>query len=204
MAAIDLKAQRKDLYFPKAEVVVFVDVPEMRYLAVDGEGDPNTAAEYREGVEALYAVAYGVKFARKRAGAPDYTVMPLEGLWWLDGEPFTPGWKERLIWTLLIRLPDEVTAEQVEEVRRGVARKKGALPALGAPRLETLEEGRCAQIMHLGPYADEEPTGRRLHAAIAECGYTPRGKHHEVYIDDPRRTAPEKLRTVLRQPVVPR
>jgi hypothetical protein len=156
-------------------------------------------------VETLYAVAYALKFARKRDGSvPDYKVMPLEGLWWLDGEPFTPGWKERLTWTLLIRQPVDVTAELVEEARRQVARKKKGLPALDALRLESLSEGWCAQIMHLGPYADEEPTGRRLHASIAERGYTPRGKHHEVYLDDPRRTPPEKLRTVLRQPVTER
>jgi hypothetical protein len=130
--------------------------------------------------------------------------MPLEGLWCLDGEPFTPGWKERLTWTLLIRQPDDVTVAHLDEVRREVARKKAGLRSLDALRLEVLNEGRCAQIMHLGPYADEEPAGRRLHAAIAECGYTPRDKHHEVYIGDPHRTAPEKLRTVLRQPVTPR
>ena len=202
MAAIDLKVQRKDLYYPPANEVTFADVPEMRYLAVDGAGDPNTATAYREAVEALYAVAYALKFARKPS--LDYKVMPLEGLWWLDGEPFTPGWKERLTWTLLIRQPDDMTAAHLDEARQQVARKKKALPALDALRLETLCEGRSAQIMHLGPYADEEPTGRRLHAAIAEQGYTPRGKHHEVYLDDPRRTAPEKLRTVLRQPVTAR
>lgn len=201
MAAIDLKAQRKDLYYPPADKVVFVEVPEMRYLAIDGEGNPNTAVAYREAVEALYPVAYALKFARKPT--LNYTMMPLEGLWWLDGEPFTPGWKERLIWTLLIRQPDDTTEEHLEEARQQVARKKAGLPGLDAVRLETLCEGLSAQIMHIGPYADEEPTGRRLHAAIAERGYTPRDKHHEVYLGDPRRAAPEKLRTVLRQPVSP-
>jgi hypothetical protein len=202
MAAVDLKALRRDLYFPPASEVVMVEVPEMRYLAIDGAGDPNTAPAYREAVETLYAVAYTLKFAHKPS--LDYKVMPLEGLWWLDGEPFTPGWKERLIWTLLIRQPDETTVAQVDEARQQAARKKAVLRRLDDLRLETLCEGRCAQIMHIGPYAVEEPTGRRLHAAIAEQGYAPRGKHHEVYIDDPRRKAPEKLRTVLRQPVTER
>ena len=207
MPTIDLKAQRKDLYAPSARDPALVDVPTMRCLMIDGSGDPNTAPAYREAVEALYALSYALKFAYKRAPAAlDYLVMPLEGLWALpdgrppDGQPLTPARKATFAWTMLIRQPDDTTATLVEELRHEVARKK-SLPALPALRLETFHEGRAAQIMHHGPYDDEAPTIARLHAFIEEQGYTPRGKHHEIYLGDPRRTAPEKLRTVLRQPV---
>lgn len=207
MAAIDLKAQRKDLYAPSAREPVIVEVPTMQYLLVDGQGDPNVAPAYREAVEALYALAYAAKFALKRGPvARDYTVMPLEGLWTLpderqpDGQPLTPERKATFAWTMLIRQPDEVTGELIEELREQVARKK-ALPALPQVRLETLHEGLVAQIMHHGAYDDEAPTIARLHAYFEERGYAPRARHHEIYLGDPRRAAPEKLRTVLRQPI---
>ena len=207
MPNIDLKAQRKDLYGPSARQPAIVEVPPMRYLMIDGEGDPNLAPAYRDAVEALYALSYAIKFSYKRGPAAlDYVVMPLEGLWMLpdghepDGQPLTPERKATFAWTMMIRQPDDATAPLVEESRQEVARKK-ALPALPALRLETLLEGRAAQIMHLGSYDDEAPTIARLHAFIETQGYTLRGKHHEIYLGDPRRTAPEKLRTVLRQPI---
>jgi hypothetical protein len=204
---LDMKAQRKDLYAPAARDPVIVEVPAMQFLMIDGTGDPNSAPAYREAVEALYALSYALKFKYKRGPAAlDYAVMPLEGLWTLpdgrepDGQPLTPERKATFTWTMLIRQPDDATDAIVEELRQQVARKK-ALPALPALRLETFEEGRAAQIMHLGPYDDEAPTIARLHAFIETEGYTLRGKHHEIYLNDPRRTAPEKLRTVLRQPI---
>lgn len=148
--ARDLRAECRDLYAPSAREPAIVEVPDWPFLAIDGAGDPNTAPAYRGAVEALYAVAYAVKFALKRgAAALDYKVMPLEGLWDLpdarhpDGQALTPARKATFAWTLLIRQPDEATAALVEEARREVARKKG-LPALNAVRLETLREGRCA------------------------------------------------------------
>lgn len=207
MPTLDLKAQRKDLYHPPATEVTIVDVPAVRFLAIDGTGDPNTAPAYQGAVEALFAVSYALKFAYKRGPqALDYTVMPLEGLWVLpdgrspDGQALSPARKATFAWTLLIRQPDDATAAQVEEARQQAALKK-PLSSLGGLRLEVLHEGRAAQIMHLGRYDDEGPTIEQLHAFIAAHGYTPRGKHHEIYLGDPRRAAPAKLRTILRQPI---
>jgi hypothetical protein len=199
--AVDLKQQRKDLYQPPADEVTLVEVPEMRFLAIDGAGDPNTAPAFKEAIEALYTVAYMIKFLRKRIpGAADAPVMPLEGLWWTsDGSPFSPEHKDILHWTALIRLPDDVTDELFEEAGRRVAHKK-QLPALSLMRLEMFREGRAAQIMYIGPYATEGPTISRLHASIAQQGGTLRGKHHEIYLGNPARTTPDKLKTILRQP----
>jgi hypothetical protein len=204
---IDPKREHKDLYQPPTDRVTVVEVPEMRFLAVDGAGDPNTTPAYQQAIEALCAMSYIIKFLRKRIpGTVDAPVMPpvmpLEGLWWMrDGEPFSLEHKDDLKWTLLIRQPDDVTEALVEEARRQVARKKQP-PALPLLRLETWCEGQAAQIMYLGPYADEGPTIARLHTYIAERVGTLCGKHHEIYLGDPRRTAPEKLRTILRQPFV--
>lgn len=201
MAALDLKCQRKDLYAPPATEVRVVDVPPMRYLALDGAGDPNVAPAYTEAVEALFTLAYALKFHARRAEPPlDYAVMPLEGLWWLpDGEMFDPAHKERLSWTLLIRQPDEIGDAAIAAARQEVARKK-ALPALERVRTLTLHEGPCAQILHLGPFDDEGPTVARLHDFIAARGAALRDKHHEIYLSDMRRVAPAKLRTIVRQP----
>jgi hypothetical protein len=179
-----------------------VEVPELAFLMIDGHGDPNTAPEYAEALEALYAVAYTAKFALKRApGGIDYAVMPLEGLWWTpDMATFTTADKSAWDWTMMIVQPDPVTAEVVEEARATVARTKG-LEAIARVRLERFAEGRAAQVMHVGPFAAEGPTIERLHAFIAERGLGRAGKHHEIYLSDPRRTAPERLRTILRQPV---
>lgn len=199
--AVDLKQQRKDLYQPPADEVTVVDVPEMRFLAIDGVGDPNMAPAYKQAVEALYAAAYAIKFLRKQIpGAADAAVMPLEGLWWTsDGSAFSPEHKDNLQWTALIRQPDEVTDELFEEARRRVAQRK-QLPALSHMRLEPFREGQAAQIMYIGPYATEGPTIVRLHAFIAQQGGTLRGRRHEVYLSDPARRPPDKLKTILRQP----
>jgi hypothetical protein len=198
---IDFKRELRGLFTAGREPS-FVEVPEFAFLMVDGRGDPNTAAEFRDAVEALYAVAYTVKFAVKRAeGGVDFPVMPLEGLWWVaDGSTFSVADKSELSWTAMIMQPAPVTAEIVDEAMRSAAAKK-SLSALERLRFERFCEGLAAQIMHLGPYADEEPTIARLHAFISEQGYAPAGKHHEIYLSDPRRAAPEKLKTVIRQPV---
>jgi hypothetical protein len=171
---------------------------------VDGAGDPNTAVAYREAVEALYSVAYTLKFAIKREMGRDFRVMPLEGLWWADDlSDFMSGRKDAWRWTALIAQPDVVTAGHVDEAVRQLARKK-ELPALSRLRLEPFTEGLAAQLLYLGPYADEAPAIARLHAFIREQGYEFDGhtqKHHEIYLSDPRRTAPEKLKTIIRQPV---
>ncbi|HOA25424.1 MAG TPA: GyrI-like domain-containing protein [Aggregatilineales bacterium] len=202
MAKIDLKRELKHLYAPSAKEVAFVEVPPMQYLMVDGAGDPNTAPAYEEAVEALYAVAYAVKFAVKKADpARDYAVMPLEGLWWAeDMTAFNAERKGDWLWTMMIMQPEWVTAAIVEQAVAEAGRKKD-LPALPKLRFETYDEGYSAQIMHIGPYSAEGPTIARLHAAIEEAGCALRGKHHEIYLGDPRRTAPEKLKTIIRQPV---
>lgn len=202
MTTRDLKAERKDLYAPSASAVSLVDVPPMHFLAIDGAGDPNTTPAYAAAVEALFSVAYAVKFLARKGDPPlDYKVLPLEGLWWLPGNaPYTLDRKDQLRWTMLIRQPDEVEAALVEAAREQVARKK-ALPALPALRLERLHEGPSAQILHRGPFDDEGPTVARLDAFMAERGYRMGGKHHEIYLTDHRRTAPAKQRTILRHPV---
>ena len=201
MQTIDLRKANKELYAPKAGVVAFVEVPPMQFAAIDGTGDPNTSAAYGEAVSALYAVSYAVKGYRKTTGAGDYVVMPLEGFWSMaDDAPYAPDERERWVWTLLIRQPDDLTGEQFTQVRDEARRKRG-LAKLADVRLEAFAEGLAAQTLHLGPFADEAPTIARLHEFIAAQGRTPRGKHHEIYLSDPRRTAPARLRTILRQPV---
>jgi hypothetical protein len=205
---LDLRKQLRHLYSPSARDVSTVDVPAMSYLMVDGEGDPNLAQAYRDAVEALYAVAYTLKFAIKKQRGLDYAVMPLEGLWWLPdmGEHYSDvdfaADKSRWHWTAMIVQPDFVSAEDVAAAAADAKRRK-RLPAIDGLRLERLEEGPAVQIMHIGPYSAERPAIDRLHVRIAELGNVPAGKHHEIYLSDPGRTAPEKLRTVVRQPMRP-
>ena len=198
---IDYKRELRELYAPGREPVM-VDVPELAYLMADGHGDPNTAPEFSEAIEALYTVAYAAKFAIKRAPEGiDYGVMPLEGLFWTpDMSTFTTEDKPAWDWTLMIMQPDLVTPEVFGEAQVTAAKKK-SLDAIGRVRVERFAEGLAGQIMHIGPYAAEGPTIQRLHAFIAEQGYERAGKHHEVYLSDPRRAAPEKMKTIVRQPI---
>ena len=188
---------------PRAHRPELVDVPAMAAITVDGSGGPDSPA-FAEAIEALYSVSYALKFTVKRGPEGiDYKVMPLEGLWWSDDHRvYTAGQKEKWLWTLLIHQPAVVTDEMFVAAQEQVRRKK-ALPGLDLLRYTTLEEGRCAQILHVGPFADEGPTIAALHAFIAAEGLQLRGKHHEIYLSDFRRTAPERLKTVLRQPVEP-
>jgi hypothetical protein len=203
---VDLKKQQADLYHPSAKEVAEVEVPSTPFLMIDGAGNPNTSQEYQQAVEGLYAVAYALKFLLKKEQGIDYAVMPLEGLWWApDMRDFSVEHKETWRWTMMIAQPQEVTAALFERTREQVQRKKPS-PALAKLRLEEFHEGLAAQIMHLGPYAAEGPTIARLHAFIREQGYTfdgTRQKHHEIYLSDPRRTAAEKMKTVIRQPMAP-
>jgi len=198
---IDLKRQLRELYAAAREPTL-IDVPELAFIMIDGHGDPNTSPEYSEAIEALYTIAYTAKFAVKRAPEGiDYGVMPLEGLWWTpDMSQFTTAEKSAWDWTMMIMQPDHVTTEVFEDARAKAAEKK-PLEAIGRVRLELFAEGPAAQIMHIGPYAAEGPTIQRLHAFIAEQGYERSGKHHEIYLSDPRRSASEKLKTIVRQPI---
>ncbi len=199
MEKIDLKRSLGPLYRP-APGIVELDVPASGFLMVDGRGDPDTAPAWREAVEALYAVAYAVKFALKRRRTLDYVVMPLEALWWSDDlSSFVRGDRAAWQWTAMIMQPPEADADLVAEAVAGVRAKK-ALPALRRLRLESFAEGRCAQLLHLGPYRDEGLAIARLHAWIRERSAL-RGRHHEIYLGDPRRSRPEKLKTLLRQPM---
>ncbi|MGH1549768.1 GyrI-like domain-containing protein [Leifsonia poae] len=180
-----------------------VTLPPLRYLMIDGHGDPNTADRYRDALQTLYPVAYAVKFLSKRTLDRDYTVMPLEALWWADDmAAFTSARdKSQWDWTLLNLLPDWITDAHVEEARTTVA-AKGSAPLLDELRVETLDEGLCVQTLHLGPYDDEAPVLDELHTRyIPDHGLRMTGRHHEIYLGDARRTAPEKLRTILRQRV---
>jgi hypothetical protein len=198
---LDLKRELKACYAPSAKKFSVVDVPPINFIMVDGEGDPNTAKAYADAIGALYATAYTLKFARKAAGqSPDFAVMPLEGLWWSDDmDDFRKASKDKWKWTAMIAVPDFVTAADIDEAKRQAAAKKD-VPALELLRLERFREGRAAQITYFGPYADEGPTIAALHDFIAGEGGKLRGRHHEIYLSDPRRTAPARLKTVIRQP----
>ena len=202
MSKVDFKKELKELYSPPKKFVI-LEVPEMQFLKVDGHGDPNVAQEYQDALEALYAVAYKIKFMSKKQLGQDYVVPPLEGLWWAeDMEAFTSAReKSQWDWTMMIMTPKWITSEMYGEALEMV--RKGKNPtALDKVRLQSYHEGLCVQIMHIGSYDDEGPTLMKLHREfIPEQGYAENGKHHEIYLGDPRRVAPEKLKTVLRQPV---
>lgn len=199
---LDLRRPLGKLYAP-ARTPVLIDVPTMAFLMVDGRGDPNTSPAYRAAVEALYSVAYAAKFAVRHMSGTDFRVMPLEGLWWVpDGTPFTIEDKSDWQWTAMIMQPEPVTPEIVELARRTAAARK-PLAAVERVRLELFTEGLAAQVLHQGGYDEEAPTVARLHRFIAEQGYVPAGRHHEIYLNDPSRTAPGALRTLIRQPVQP-
>ncbi|HZD44205.1 MAG TPA: GyrI-like domain-containing protein [Methanomicrobiales archaeon] len=204
MTKIDLKKQLSHLHNPPAHTPVLVDVPSMQFLMVDGKGDPGTSQEYRDAMEALYALSYTLKFmVKKGEQGIDYVVPPLEGLWWAEKmEAFRVGDRNAWQWTSLIMQPEVVTVELFERARAEVGRKKDP-PALRKVRFLQFHEGLSAQVLHMGPFAGEGPTVERLHTFIQEKGYRLRGKHHEIYLSDPRRIAPEKMKTILRQPVEP-
>ncbi|GGP39139.1 GyrI-like domain-containing protein [Saccharothrix coeruleofusca] len=202
MEKYDVKKAHKELYSPPSKDFVVVDVPELRYIAVDGHGDPNTSPAYANAVEALYGVAYTIKFASKNTLGRDFVVGPLEGLWRADDpSAFVTRRKDTWQWTMMINQPDWITDDAVRDAIEAVAKKK-ALPALGDMRVLGLAEGTCAQILHIGAYDDETPVLDRLHHHyLPENGLTFNGDHHEIYLSDARRTPPAKLKTVLRQPV---
>lgn len=201
MEKIDFKKKLKHLYSPSSIQITVVDVPEMNFIMIDGQGDPNTSKDYKNAVEALFVVAYALKFmVKKSITAVDYSVLPLEGLWWVDDMTrFNLDDKDSWKWTAMIMQPEYVTRELFEDVRNQVDKKKG-LSALSELRLEAFNEGKAAQLMHIGPYAEEALTIEKIHNFIKEKGHELTGKHHEIYLGDPRRTAQEKLKTVIRQP----
>ncbi|MCD4733553.1 GyrI-like domain-containing protein [bacterium] len=204
MDKLDMKKELKQLYKPTAKQgFTIVEVPPLSYLMIDGAGDPNTSEEYQQAMEALYGLSYSLKFMlKKRPEFPAFSIMPLEGLWWAkDMEVFMQEDKESWLWTMMIAQPDFITTEMVIEASE-ILRKKKDVPALDLLRFDRYEEGTSAQILYLGAYADEAPTIKAMHEFIETEGYQRRGKHHEIYLGDPRRVPPERLKTILRQPIV--
>ena len=210
--AFDFKKEYKDLYLPKAKPNV-IDVPDMVFIMVDGKGNPNTSGAYKNALEILYGLSYSIKMSKMSGTQPkgyfEYVVPPLEGLWWgedgyFDGTNIID--KDKLCWTSMIRQPEFVTQEVFESAKQALNKKKPELD-LTLARLVSLTEGLCAQIMHIGSYDDEPMTIDVLERFIVESGYkndiSENRKHHEIYLSDPRRTAPEKLKTVIRQPIIP-
>lgn len=193
----DFKKELKELYSPSALKVTEVEVPEMNFLMIDGKGDPNHVPAYTHAVEALFALAYAIKFFLKKEASVEYGVMPLEGLWW--AEHGRNSRREDWQWTMMIMQPVLITGEQFTRVLQQVKSQK-TLPALDNIRMESLHEGKAIQIVHIGPFATEEQTLAHMEHYFATHEYAARGKHHEIYLSDPRRTAPEKMRTVLRHP----
>ena len=202
MARIDFKKELKRLYGARAGRIDEIDVPALRFLMIDGAGepDPETNASYGEALEALFSVSYTAKFAVKKDTSVDYGVMPLEGLWWAeDMSAFARGDKRAWQWTMMIMQPDPATDAVIEAAIAAVRRRKD-LPGIARLRLETFREGKAAQTLHVGPFADEGPTIEQLHAHIGSRSAL-RGKHHEIYLSDIRRAAPSRWRTIIRQPM---
>ena len=207
MSKLDLRKELKHLYAPSAKKVEVVDVPRFQFAMVDGQIEPGRGPEdspaFQEALEALYGSSYTLKFASKlRKQDPlDYTVMALEGLWWVEGGEFDITRPEGWRWTLMIMQPDHITPGMYEDALRQLRQKKGDRPAFSRLRFEGFQEGLCVQTMHVGPYAEEPATIARMHAFAQENGYRLCGKHHEIYLGDPRRASPEKMKTVLRHPI---
>ena len=199
MSKVDLSKELKGVYKAKKEPA-FIDVPIGKFLMVDGKGDPN-GEEYPEAMMVLYGSAYTLKFHYKDMDQ-DFKVMPLEGLWWIEDGVFdmnNPAPRENWRWTSMIRVPDYVTQKEFDGVLPEIIEKRGE--KVREVRLMDFNEGLSAQVMHIGPYSEEAPTINRLHKWVTEQGYVLRDKHHEIYMSDPRRTTPEKLKTIIRHPV---
>lgn len=194
---------RKTLPFYKAKnKPAVVELPELHYLSIEGKGDPNHSLDYQQAIEALFTLSYTLKFMVKKGPmAIDYSVMPLEALWWADDmNDFISGNKDRWKWKAMILQPGFITAAMVNEAKESAAKKKKLLSP-DIVRFDSFSEGKCVQVLYTGPYADEGPVIRDLHAFAAALGLQLRGLHHEIYLNDFRRTAPEKLKTIIRQPV---
>jgi len=205
---IDFKKEYKDLYCPKTTPAV-IDVPEMVFIMADGTGNPNVSEEYKSAVEILYGLSYAIKMSKISGNPPagyfDYVVPPLEGLWWLsDGSEEWYKDKGKYCWTSMIRQPEFVTADVFEAAKTSLAKKKPHLDPLRA-RLEKFTERLCVQAMHIGSYDDEPRTNAAIMQYIADNGYvsdiSDKRRHHEIYLNDPRKTATEKRKTIIRHPV---
>jgi hypothetical protein len=201
-AVIDLWKEHKAVYSPRSGTPELVRAPAVKYLMVDGRGDPNTSSGFQAGIGALYGIAYTLKFTFRKEKGVDFRVMPLSGLYHADNPSvFLKGSKKNWRWTIMIPVPSVVTAAAVKKAKAGVRCKRGDSPSLEAVRLETLREGLCVQLLHVGPYAAEPPNIEKIHRFIQENGLSFSGSHHEIYLSDPRRSKPAKMKTIIRQPV---
>lgn len=207
MDKLDLRKQLRHLYQPSANKVEVVDVPTLKFAMIDGVTEPGclpgNSPAFQDAVKALYSISYALKFASKQRTSIDYTVMPLEALWWVEDGVFDISKPHNWHWTAMIMQPEHITDAMFEEAMRRSSDKQPS-SALGRLRLEAFSEGLCMQTMHVGPYSSEPETISRMEAFAAEMDYALRGKHHEIYIGDPRRSAPERLKTVIRQPIRPK
>ncbi|MHB8779385.1 MAG: GyrI-like domain-containing protein [Anaerolineales bacterium] len=213
MKILDLRKQYKHLYQPSAKKIETIQVPRLQFAMVDGAIEkgqaPGTSPGFAEAIQVLYGISYTLKFTlkKRKTNAIDYPVMALEGLLWLtEGDVFDINIKDNWSYTLMIMQPEVITQGLFEEAREGVRKKKGDSESLSTLRLAHFEEGLCVQVMHIGPYATEPTTIERMKEFMKENGLKdnvgPKGKHHEIYLSDPRRIAPDKMRTVLRHPVI--
>lgn len=211
MKTLDLKKELKHIYMPSAKQVEILKVPKLQFAMIDGAiekgKEPGNSPGFQEATQALYGISYTLKFMlKKRKTNPiDYPVMALEGLWWVEDGFFDITVKDNWFYTLMILQPDVITKDVFAEGLEQIRKKKGETPALSKLRLAHFEEGLCVQVMHIGPYATEPATIERMRAFADENGFRdrvgPNGKHHEIYLGDPRKAAPEKLKTVLRHPL---
>ncbi|MEW6567030.1 MAG: GyrI-like domain-containing protein [Chloroflexota bacterium] len=209
MRKLDLRKELRAFYSPSARKPELIDVPEFKYAMAEGSvrpgQSPGESKEFQQAIGALYAVSYTLKFMSKLAAERpiDYPVMPLEALWWTEGGEFDLSGRSPWLWRAMILQPAHITARMFRQaVQR--AKERGDNPTLDTIRLRAFREGLCVQVLHIGPYSEEPATIERLKAFARENGYRLRGKHHEIYLGDPRRAKPERLRTILRHPVSPR
>jgi len=212
MKTLDLKKQFKYLYQPSAKKIESVQVPKLQFAMIDGAiekgSEPGKSPLFADATQALYGLSYTLKFMlkKRKTNAIDYPVMALEGLWWVEDGFFDITVKDNWSYTLMIMQPDVITKELFEEAREQVRKKKGDSEPLSKVKLAYFEEGLCVQVMHIGPYATEPATIERMREFMAENGLKdnvgPKGKHHEIYLGDPRKAAPDKMKTALRHPVL--
>ena len=212
MKTLDLRKQYKNLYQPSAKKIETVQVPNLQFAMIDGAiekgSEPGKSQQFAEATQALYGLSYTLKFMlkKRKTNAIDYPVMALEGLWWVEDGMFDITIKDNWFYTLMMMQPDVITKELFEEARQQVRKKRGDSEMLSKARLAHFEEGLCVQVMHIGPYATEPTTIKRMKEFMQENGLQdnvgPNGKHHEIYLSDPRKAAPDKMKTVLRHPVV--
>jgi hypothetical protein len=211
MKVLDLKKDQKHLYQPSAKKVEILKVPRLQFAMIDGAiekgKEPGNSPAFQEATQALYSISYTLKFMlkKRKTNAVDYPVMALEGLWWVEDGVFDITVKDNWFYTLMILQPETITKDVFAEGLAEVKKKKGDTPALSQLRLANFEEGLCMQVMHIGPYTTEPTTVEGMRTFALENGYRDRvglnGKHHEIYLGDPRKADPAKLKTVLRHPL---